>query len=298
MKQISPRPSELSVERSAFSVSLPVLSQLHRATGAFLLLAAACLTNAQAAGIKIVTTTTDLADITRTVAGDLAEVSSITTGREDPHTLTAKPGFIVRARDADVWIRVGMELEIGWEPVILRDARNTRIHVGMPRHIDASDHVIRLEVPTQRVTRDQGDIHPEGNPHYWLDPLNGRLVAATVAERLSALYPEQKSAFEENLRRFERDLDVRMFGAALAGILYSRTKSIWGALAGEIIGTGIIGGLVAYPVAKYFLGSGVGAMFFVVPFLISTAGGSFIAWALYHTPVISFLQEKLGERTK
>jgi len=89
-----------------------------------------------------------------------------------------------------------------------------------------------------------------------------------------------------------------MFGAALAGILYSRTKSIWGALAGEIIGTGIIGGLVAYPVAKYFLGSGVGAMFFVVPFLISTAGGSFIAWALYHTPVISFLQEKLGERTK
>ena len=89
-----------------------------------------------------------------------------------------------------------------------------------------------------------------------------------------------------------------MFGAALAGILYSRTRSIWGALAGEIIGTGIIGGLVAYPVAKYFLGSGVGAMFFVVPFLISTAGGSFIAWGLYHTPVTSFLQEKLGERTK
>jgi energy coupling factor transporter S component ThiW len=89
-----------------------------------------------------------------------------------------------------------------------------------------------------------------------------------------------------------------MFGAALSGILYSRTKSIWGALAGEIIGTGIIGGLIAYPVAKYFLGSGVGAMFFVVPFLISTAGGSFIAWGLYHTPVTSFLQEKLGERTK
>ena len=219
MKQTSPIPSELSVERSAFSVSLPVLSRLHRVTGAFLLLAAACLTNAQAAGIKIVTTTTDLADITRAVAGDLAEVSSITTGREDPHTLTAKPGFIVRARDADVWIRIGMELEIGWEPVILRDARNTRIHVGTPRHIDASDHVIRLEVPTQRVTRDQGDIHPEGNPHYWLDPLNGRLVAATISERLSALYPENKAKFEENLHRFERDLDTRMFGAALVDTL-------------------------------------------------------------------------------
>ncbi len=180
-----------------------------------LLLAAACLTNAQAAGIKIVATTTDLADITRAVAGDLAEVSSITTGREDPHTLTAKPSFIVRARDANVWIRIGMELELGWEPVILRDARNPRIHVGTPRHIDASDHVIRLEVPTQRVTRDQGDIHPEGNPHYWLDPLNGRLVAATIAERLSDLYPEHKAAFEENLHRFEHDLDTRMFGVAL-----------------------------------------------------------------------------------
>ena len=188
-----------------------------------LLLASACLTNAQAAGIKIVTTTTDLADITRAVAGDLAEVSSITTGREDPHTLTAKPGFIVRARDADVWIRIGMELEIGWEPVILRDARNTRIHVGTPGHIDASDHVIRLEVPTRRVTRDQGDVHPEGNPHYWLDPLNGRLVAATISERLSALYPENKAKFEANLHRFERDLDTRMFGAALVESLGGET---------------------------------------------------------------------------
>ncbi len=191
-------------------------------------MATACLTNAQAAGIKIVTTTTDLADITRTVAGDLAEVSSITTGREDPHTLTAKPSFIVRARDADVWIRVGMELEIGWEPVILRDARNPRIHVGMPRHIDASDHVIRLEVPTQRVTRDQGDVHPEGNPHYWLDPLNGRLVAATISERLSALYPEHKAKFEEGLHRFERDLDTRMFGAALVEAL---GENLWKAAA-------------------------------------------------------------------
>lgn len=185
----------------------------------FLILAAACLTDAQAARIKIVTTTTDLADITRAVAGALAEVSSITTGREDPHTLTAKPSFIVRARDADVWVRIGMELEIGWEPVILRDARNPRIHAGMPRHIDASDHVLRLEVPTQRVTRDQGDVHPEGNPHYWLDPLNGRLIAATLSERLSALYPEHKSAFEENLHRFERELDIGMFGAALVDAL-------------------------------------------------------------------------------
>jgi zinc/manganese transport system substrate-binding protein len=192
------------------------------------LLAAACLANAQAAGIKIVTTTTDLADITRAVAGDVAEVTSITTGREDPHALTAKPSFIVRARDADVWIRIGMELEIGWEPVILRDARNPRIHVGTPRHIDASDHVLRLEVPTQRVTRDQGDVHPEGNPHYWLDPLNGRLIAATIAERLSVLYPAHKTTFEAGLHRFECDLDTRMFGAALVEALGGET--LWKAV--------------------------------------------------------------------
>ncbi|HWR31003.1 MAG TPA: energy coupling factor transporter S component ThiW [Negativicutes bacterium] len=89
-----------------------------------------------------------------------------------------------------------------------------------------------------------------------------------------------------------------MIGAALAGIFYSRTNSIWGAVIGEIIGTGVIGGLIAFPVAKYFLGSGVGAMFFVVPFLVSTVGGSFIAWGLYHTPVASFVQDRLGQRTK
>jgi ABC-type Zn uptake system ZnuABC Zn-binding protein ZnuA len=197
-----------------------------------ILLAAACLTQAQAVEkIRIVATTTDLADIARAVAGDAAEVSSITTGREDPHTLTAKPSFIVRARDADVWIRVGMELEIGWEPVILRDARNTRIHENMPGHIDASAHVIRLEVPTQRVTRDQGDVHPLGNPHYWLDPLNGRMIAATLAERLAALYPERKADFEKNLHAFERDLDTRMFGAALVG--QCGGEALWRAAVGK-----------------------------------------------------------------
>ena len=89
-----------------------------------------------------------------------------------------------------------------------------------------------------------------------------------------------------------------MIGAALAGILYARTRSIWGAVAGEIIGTGIIGAMVAYPVAKVFLGSGVGAMFFVIPFMVSTVGGSMIAWVLYHTPVTAFLQERLGPRSR
>jgi len=198
-------------------------------TCVFLLAAAACLAQAQAAEkIQIVATTTDLADIARQVAGDTADVSSITTGREDPHTLRAKPSFIVRARDADVWIRIGMELEVGWEPVILRESRNDRIYVGTPRHIDASLNVLRLEVPTQRVTRDLGDVHPEGNPHYWLDPLNGRLVAATIAERLSAVYPEHKATFETNLHAFERALDAHMFGEDATAKLGG--EALWRAL--------------------------------------------------------------------
>lgn len=85
-----------------------------------------------------------------------------------------------------------------------------------------------------------------------------------------------------------------MIGALFAGLLYNKTRHILGAVVGEIIGTGLIGGMVAYPVAKLFLGSGAGAMFFVVPFLVSTVGGSLIAWIVYHTPVTGFLQERLG----
>lgn len=164
--------------------------------------------------ISVLTTTPDVADITRQVVGDFAEVTSLTTGREEPHALTAKPSFILRARSADVWVRVGMDLEVGWESVILRDARNPNIQVGASHHIDVSAAILRLDVPTAPVTRDQGDIHPQGNPHYWLDPLNGRLIAETLARRFAQLYPEQAQRFQINARRFQNELDVKMFGSA------------------------------------------------------------------------------------
>lgn len=84
-----------------------------------------------------------------------------------------------------------------------------------------------------------------------------------------------------------------MVGAALSGFLYKRTNSIWGAIAGEIIGTGIFGALLAYPVAKYFIGSATGAFFFVIPFMVSTTGGSIIAYLLYKTVIPTVLTEKL-----
>jgi energy coupling factor transporter S component ThiW len=84
-----------------------------------------------------------------------------------------------------------------------------------------------------------------------------------------------------------------MIGAALAGILYKRTGHILGAIAGEIIGTGLIGGLLAFPIAKFLIGSPVGAFFFIIPFLVSTVGGSLIAWLLYKTPVVAYSREML-----
>ena len=168
-----------------------------------------------AAPIRIVTTTTDLASIAKSVAGDLATVESIAGGREDPHDLTARPSFITRASKADLWIRVGLELEVGWEPAVLRDSRNRRIQVGSSGHLDCSQGILPLDVPTGHFSRADGDVHPLGNPHYWLDPLNGRIMAKSIATRLGQLYPEHKAAFEANLKAFEERLDARMFGKSL-----------------------------------------------------------------------------------
>ncbi len=170
---------------------------------------------AKAEKINILTTTTDLASIAGAVAGEHATVKSLCSGREDPHFLQAKPSYIVMARDADLWIRIGMELEIGWEQPILDGARNSAIRIGGPGHLDASTRVMRLGVPTTRITRAMGDVHPQGNPHYWLDPLNGRILAKSIASRIAGLFPEYEKDIQENLKAFQKALDEHMFGKAL-----------------------------------------------------------------------------------
>jgi ABC-type Zn uptake system ZnuABC Zn-binding protein ZnuA len=162
--------------------------------------------------VKVVTTTSDLASIAESIGGDIVKVSSLQDGKRDPHFLQAKPSYIVKARKADLWIRIGMELEIGYEPVILDASRNTRIHVGNIGHLDASEKVIRLDIPTQKIDRSMGDVHPEGNPHYWLDPYNGRIIAEEIAERLQKLDPENTKVYEKNLMMFHKKLDEAMFG--------------------------------------------------------------------------------------
>lgn len=165
--------------------------------------------------LKIVCTTTDLASIAQAVAGSRAQVSSITSGKEDPHFIQAKPSYMILAREADLWVRVGMSLEVGWEEPLIDGARNARIRPGSPGHLDASEKVLRMEVPTGRITRAMGDVHPEGNPHYWLDPLNGRIVAEEIAKRLAQLDPANGRTYQENLTAFRRKLDSAMFGSKL-----------------------------------------------------------------------------------
>jgi len=165
--------------------------------------------------LQVVTTTTDLAAIARAVGGDKVEVTAIATGYEDPHFIAAKPSYMMAARRADLWVRVGLELEIGYEELILDGARNARIRVSTPGHLDASEGVLRLEVPTQKIDRSMGDIHPLGNPHYWIDPLNGRIIAKNIGQRLERLAPEHAEYFREQTASFQRELDERMFGPQL-----------------------------------------------------------------------------------
>ncbi len=168
-----------------------------------------------AAPVSIITTTTDLASIAKSIAGGFATVESIASGHEDPHDLSVRPSFITKAAQADLWIRVGLELEIGWEPPVLRDSHNRRIQIGAPGHLDVSAGIRRLDVPEGNVSRADGDIHPSGNPHYWLDPLNGRMIAKAIETRLSQLFPDSQSLFQSNLRKFESALDGKMFGEVL-----------------------------------------------------------------------------------
>lgn len=170
---------------------------------------------AQAGTLKIVTTTSDLASVTKAVAGDKAEVTAICNGKEDPHFLQAKPGYILLARDADLWIRIGMDLEAGWEGPVLEGSRNRAIQVGEAGHLDGSEYIIPLEVPEGRISRGMGDVHPHGNPHYWLDPLNVRILAGAVRDRLVKIDPENSSIYNENLASFIRKLDEHMFGKVL-----------------------------------------------------------------------------------
>ena len=161
---------------------------------------------AAAAKVKIVTTTEDLAALAREVGGDRVEVEAIARGYQDPHFVEAKPSFILKLSRADLLILVGLQLEIGWLPPLITQSRNARVQVNAPGYLDVSQYCQILEIPTTPVTRAMGDVHPLGNPHYWLDPANGRRIAQTIKDRLVSLQPQDADYFQQRLEDFNRRL--------------------------------------------------------------------------------------------
>src|SRR5438874_1763605 len=129
---------------------------------------------AQAKKLNVVTATTDLAALAQEVGGDKIQVESIAKGYQDPHFVEAKPSFLLKLRQADLLIVVGLQLEIGWLPPLINQSGNARVQVGAPGYLDASQFAEILEIPTGQVSRAMGDVHPLGNPQYWLDPYNVR----------------------------------------------------------------------------------------------------------------------------
>ena len=154
----------------------------------------------------VVTTTPDLADIARNVGGNKVEVTSIAAGYQDPHFVEAKPSFMIKLRKADLYLVNGLELEIGWSPVLERGAGNPRIMKGAEDYIDCSTDIPTIEVPKTRIDRSMGDVHPLGNPHYMLDPNNGIIVAKTIAKAFSKKDPANSSYYESNYNTYRKKL--------------------------------------------------------------------------------------------
>ncbi len=179
--------------------------------------------SAQAAALEVVATTPDLGSIAMSIGGDKVHVTSLARGTEDPHFVDAKPSFARILNKADVLIEGGAELEIGWLPPLVDNARNRKIVRGGEGRVDASEGVTLLDVPTGKVDRSQGDVHAGGNPHYLLDPDNGKIVAKHLAAHFSKMDPANAAVYTKNLGVFEMALDVK--AKEWSGLLQSHQGS-------------------------------------------------------------------------
>jgi ABC-type Zn uptake system ZnuABC Zn-binding protein ZnuA len=175
---------------------------------AVLLVCAAALlaTPAEAKQLYVVTATSDMASLAQEVGGDKIKVESIAKGYQDPHFVEAKPSVLLKLRQADLLIAVGLDLEIGWLPPLITQSGNGRIQPGGNGYLDASQFADIMEKPSGQVSRAMGDVHPLGNPHYWLDPDNGRRIAKGIAAKLSEMDPGNAAYFQQRFQDFDKRL--------------------------------------------------------------------------------------------
>lgn len=179
-------------------------------TAAALLVALAAVTaGGVEAKLRVVTSTQDLASLTAAVGGDRVEVFALAKGYQDPHFVDAKPSFVLQLSRADLLVSAGLELEIGYLPALVDQSRNARLQPGGSGHLDASVGCEILGRPAGAVSRAMGDVHPFGNPHYWTDPENGRVIARAIAARLAALDPAGAESYRRNLAAFEDRLTAK-----------------------------------------------------------------------------------------
>jgi ABC-type Zn uptake system ZnuABC Zn-binding protein ZnuA len=186
---------------------IPFIARRFAAALAVLALSAPVAT----AQLRVVTSTTDLHDIAKAIGGDRVSATHISEGYEDPHFVQPKPSFILKLREADIWAYVGLDLEIGWMPLLLNGARNRKINLGAPGDVNVSTVIPVLDA-NRAVDRSQGDVHPLGNPHYWLDPENGKRIAGLFRDRFSQVDPANASTYRAN-----HDAWVARLDAAAAG---------------------------------------------------------------------------------
>jgi zinc/manganese transport system substrate-binding protein len=168
------------------------------------------------ANIKVVATLPDLASLAREIGGDKAEVSAMAKPTEDSHFVDARPSFVVQLRSADVLIDGGAELELGWLPPLLQNARNPKLEAGKPGRVQASQGVRLMNVPAN-VTRAAGDVHALGNPHFMTDPIIAKTVALHIAQSFSVVDPPNAAAYEANYKKFEATINAKLqeWGAAM-----------------------------------------------------------------------------------
>ncbi len=164
---------------------------------------------ARAEPIQVVTTIETFADLARRVGGPRVAVQSLGRGYQDPHFVEAKPSLLIPLSRADLLVYAGLDLEIGWLPPLVQGCRNARIQLGSKGNLDASTAISVLDVPAGRVDRAQGDIHPRGNPHDWIPPVNALKVAKEIATRLRAIDPAHGSDYDANLRELAAALKAK-----------------------------------------------------------------------------------------
>jgi zinc/manganese transport system substrate-binding protein len=180
-------------------------------TAVFLACAVTIVARGASAKLRVVATIETLADLCRQVGGDRIEVTSLSHGYQDPHFVEAKPSLVLSLNRADALVYVGLDLEVGWLPPLVQQSRNSHIQRGMPGNIDASTGIKVEDVPN--IPADQlramGDIHPLGNPHYWIPPRNARGIARVLAEHFTELDAAGAAAYKAGLAAFEQRLDAK-----------------------------------------------------------------------------------------